>query len=382
MPVPRWLSAAAVGAAASLGAGCWYTGIIGALIGRIALFVECKRYRVICARRPKRIIIMRHGESEGNLDLSLFARIPDHAMTLSEAGHLQAQATGRRLRALLGNETLHCYVSPFRRATQTLHEVLQAFDRDQIKIVREDARLREQEWGNFQDPSEFERTKQQRMLVGRFWYRFTTGESGADVFGRADAFMETLFRSLDGGGGQEQKPADNILIVTHGLTARFLVMRYFRWSISTFESVFNLQNAEFWVLKRDPDGRYHFCCVEGHPIRSSMNVTVEFTNGLTRQMTIPDYVTIPAPRKLQREEILRRLELDGDDVARIDFHSAPHVKEASALLQRPSRLEVEVELHDLVRDCSLQVPSPDPRARGSFDRPTTREPRMPRVSTM
>lgn len=36
---------------------------------------------------------------------------------------------------------------------------------------------------------------------------------------------------------------ENILIVTHGLTARFLMMRYFRWSISTFESVFNLRCA-------------------------------------------------------------------------------------------------------------------------------------------
>ena len=58
-------------------------------------------------------------------------------------------------------------------------------------------RLREQEWGNFQDANLFNNIAQERLAVGRFWYRFSTGESGADVFGRADSFLDTLYRTLD-----------------------------------------------------------------------------------------------------------------------------------------------------------------------------------------
>ena len=46
----------------------------------------------------------------------------------------------------------------------------------QVLYHREDPRLREQEWGNFQDPQEMEKIKEQRRETGAFYYRFPTGE--------------------------------------------------------------------------------------------------------------------------------------------------------------------------------------------------------------
>ena len=44
-------------------------------------------------------------------------------------------------------------------------------------------RVREQEFGNLQG-DEFKAFRAEQMRVGRFFYRFPTGESGADVYGR------------------------------------------------------------------------------------------------------------------------------------------------------------------------------------------------------
>lgn len=46
----------------------------------------------------------------------------------------------------------------------------------QVVCYREDPRLREQEWGNFQDPSHMTEIMEERRKTGAFYYRFPTGE--------------------------------------------------------------------------------------------------------------------------------------------------------------------------------------------------------------
>ena len=41
---------------------------------------------------------------------------------------------------------------------------------------KEDPRIREQEWGNFQDPKEMSKVIDERRKIGAFFYRFPTGE--------------------------------------------------------------------------------------------------------------------------------------------------------------------------------------------------------------
>eukprot|EP00961_Rhodomonas_salina_P231805 3131749-Rhodomonas_salina.1 len=47
-----------------------------------------------------------------------------------------------------------------------------------------DSRIREQEFGNLQGDEHLQQREDQEF-VGRYFYRFPTGESGADVFDRA-----------------------------------------------------------------------------------------------------------------------------------------------------------------------------------------------------
>ena len=142
--------------------------------------------------RSKRIVLIRHAESEGNVDETMYMRKPDHRIELTEKGKRQAREAGEQLKNLLGpNETLYVYVSPYLRTMQTLYELGQAVGVDRVLGVREEPRIREQDFGNFQDATMRE-LKRERLGFGRFFYRFPNGESAADVYDRVTSFRETL----------------------------------------------------------------------------------------------------------------------------------------------------------------------------------------------
>merc|ERR1719488_430584 len=75
--------------------------------------------------KPKRLILVRHGESQGNVDKSIYATTPDHALHLTERGWIQAQCAGRELRSIIGDEPTVFYVSPYVRTRETLHAISQ-----------------------------------------------------------------------------------------------------------------------------------------------------------------------------------------------------------------------------------------------------------------
>ncbi|MEU9402876.1 histidine phosphatase family protein [Streptomyces sp. SID4985] len=198
--------------------------------------------------RPRRIILVRHGESTGNVDDSVYEREPDHALALTERGRRQAEHTGERLREIVGDEPVSVYVSPYRRT----HETLDSFHLDRARIrVREEPRLREQDWGNWQERDDVRLQKAYRDAYGHFFFRFPQGESGADVYDRVGGFLESLFRSFE-----EPDHPPNVLLVTHGLAMRLFCMRWFHWTVSEFESLSNPGNAEMRMLVLGENGKY------------------------------------------------------------------------------------------------------------------------------
>ncbi|MFG3505646.1 histidine phosphatase family protein [Streptomyces sp. NPDC047821] len=198
--------------------------------------------------RPRRIVLLRHGESEGNADDTVYEREPDHALRLTERGRRQAAEAGERLRALFGDERVSVYISPYRRT----HETFRALRLDPALVrAREEPRLREQDWGNWQDREDVRLQKVYRDAYGHFFYRFAQGESGADVYDRVGAFLESLHRSF-----QAPDHPPNVLLVTHGLTMRLFCMRWFHWTVAEFESLSNPPNGDTRILLLGEDGRY------------------------------------------------------------------------------------------------------------------------------
>lgn len=187
-----------------------------------------------------RLILLRHGESIGNLDESAFCRIPDHSMVLTTAGEGQARAAGKLLRGVLPSGPIDVFVSPYRRTWQTFH--LLGLD-DHIHRVREEPRLREQDWGNLQEQTHQVRQRQERDAFGHFFYRLHSGESGADVYDRVTGFLSGLTAAM-----HDNHPDRTVLLVTHGLTMRLACMALMGWTVVQFEALSNPPNGDFRVL--------------------------------------------------------------------------------------------------------------------------------------
>lgn len=98
--------------------------------------------------------------------------------------------------------------------------MVQAFDSNDILGVREEPRITEQQFGNFQDLETVRLAKEERAKFGRFYYRFPSGESGLDVYNRVTSFISTLHRDFS--NSHISRPDLNIIIVTHGLTLRLV----------------------------------------------------------------------------------------------------------------------------------------------------------------
>jgi hypothetical protein len=124
-------------------------------------------------RLPKRIILVRHGQSIGNVDETAYATTPDWKIPLTQKGKEQAQAAGQTLSQLLQQgESLNTYVSPYLRTMETWQVMKQEIDQNpsiQLVGTREEPRIAEQQFGNFQNPHLIKQAKEQRHLFGRFF---------------------------------------------------------------------------------------------------------------------------------------------------------------------------------------------------------------------
>ncbi|KAK7397241.1 hypothetical protein VNO78_18408 [Psophocarpus tetragonolobus] len=220
----------------------------------------------MCSRKggvlPKRIILVRHGESQGNLDPGTYDTTPDPKIQLTQQGISQSRLAGARLRHLLSgdgspNWRVYFYVSPYSRTRSTLREIGRSFSRNRVIGVREECRIREQDFGNFQVQDRMPLIKETRQRFGRFFFRFPDGESAADVFDRVSSFLESLWRDVDMNRLNHDPSNDlNLIIVSHGLASRVFLMKWFKWTVEQFELLNNIGNCEFRVIQLGSGGEY------------------------------------------------------------------------------------------------------------------------------
>ena len=210
----------------------------------VALHHEQKR------RRPKRIILVRHGNSEANNNYDILQRIPDNQISLSEKGIEQAKEAGKRLKKLLKNESIQFYVSPYKRTRQTYEYILESLKDNYSDVVYHSA-IREQEYGNLQ--SDMAKQFEDQKKVGVFFYRFKDGESGSDVHARISIFLQYLFRRIL---SIDYYAWDNIIIVSHELTIKFFMMNFLDLPVKEYDNMRRLKNAEYWIIEKNKFGKY------------------------------------------------------------------------------------------------------------------------------
>ncbi len=202
--------------------------------------------------KPKNIFLVRHGESEGNVDYRLYGQKPDYRLLLTEKGKKQAIEAGEKLFKLIDNRTVFFYVSPLWRTRMTFEGIAQSFSDDLNKLKWfEEPRIREQEWGHLRSQEECDRVDKERNEFGSFYYRIPDGESCADVFDRMSDFFNTLHRDF-----QKEDFPENCVLITHGTAIKCFLMKWFHWTVEEFESVKNPKNCEIFQMTLQENNKY------------------------------------------------------------------------------------------------------------------------------
>src|SRR5262245_60980169 len=137
-----------------------------------------------------RILLVRHGESLGNVDPTVHATTADHAVPLSDVGVEQAADAGRAVAAFYAKEPgedrphVRLWVSPYKRTRQTADALMQTaapWITDRVEHIL----LCEQQFGLFDGvpepdlparyPDEFKYYDMQCRFGGKFWARMPQG---------------------------------------------------------------------------------------------------------------------------------------------------------------------------------------------------------------
>ena len=117
---------------------------------------------------PKRIILVRHAESEGNVEEAKYTIVPDPSIGITARGVEQAHAVGTTIRALCEGDgepyKLHFFMSPYKRSRETADAIISCLDPATLGGIQEEVQLREQDFGNFQDVLSKTRDKEERLV--------------------------------------------------------------------------------------------------------------------------------------------------------------------------------------------------------------------------
>lgn len=202
------------------------------------------------AQTMRNIYLVRHGESEANVDRSVHMRCPDHAIPLSARGVQQADAAGEALSRIIDcDQPLRIWTSPYKRTRQTADGLEKQIRKTHPHVDRrEHVLLCEQQFGLFDGiededlPNRFPKEHAHYALAekfeGKFWARMPMGESRFDVATRVHQAFGTFHRDADRHG------IENIVVVCHGVTMRAFIMMWLNLSPEWFDREKNPNNCD------------------------------------------------------------------------------------------------------------------------------------------
>ena len=186
--------------------------------------------------KPNRIFLVRHGESEGNVDPTIFQTMQDYEVPLTLKGVMQARLAGKKLHDRV-SRSVAFHVSPFSRTTDTYFEIAKSWKSP--LPVSFNPQLREREWSGWEYSGKRLSDKQWRS----FWFRFPNGgDAPSDVYDRFSIFMMEL---------NETNQKSDVVIVSHGTAINVMMTKLLNLHPThDFARMRNSKNCEITELAR------------------------------------------------------------------------------------------------------------------------------------
>jgi broad specificity phosphatase PhoE len=220
-------------------------------------------------RWPASLLLVRHGESAGNVardlaeaqgDPIIDIALRDMDVPLSDEGARQAEALGEWIGKLGRSRPSVVLASPYVRAERTAALALESADLDLPIIL--DERLREREFGVLDRLTKVGITQQYpaeaeaRARVGKFYHRAPGGESWCDVALRVRSALDSVTREHSG---------EHVLVVSHQVVIfmfRYVLERLTEQqilAISRERELANCSVTSFELPRRGTDGMVLRC---------------------------------------------------------------------------------------------------------------------------
>lgn len=243
---------------------------------------------------PNQLLIVRHGQSAGNVarDLAHDAALDriglnnrDADVPLSALGREQAQALGSWFSELAGERPDVLLSSPYVRALQTAEQFRAAGGAASDVAICFDERLREKEFGIldgltttgvanvFPDQAEF------RRLLGKFYHRPPGGESWCDVILRLRSVLDTISLHFAG---------KRVMIFTHQvvvLCLRYIIENLDEDSILRIDREADVANCAITEYRLDQGAG-----ADGKLVLARYNVTAPMKQQATPVTSAPDQI--------------------------------------------------------------------------------------------
>uniref|UniRef100_A0A6B2LFB1 Phosphoglycerate mutase n=1 Tax=Arcella intermedia TaxID=1963864 RepID=A0A6B2LFB1_9EUKA len=190
-----------------------------------------------------RIILVRHAESEANLNKNLWATMADCNIPLSVRGREQARECGEHIKqyyqsiynTINAPKDRQCvlWTSPYERARQTSAELCSVLH-DWVDRKHESPLLAEQQFGLYEGvdwesvadtyPKETEYYRKYTEKGAKYWVKMPLGESRFDVSVRVSQIFPLIHRE------NYQKGVSDVIIVSHGVAIRAFIMMWMHYS--------------------------------------------------------------------------------------------------------------------------------------------------------
>jgi len=185
----------------------------------------------------KQVFLVRHAQSEEDIDPVVHGRVPDQRISITSTGKKQVLRLVEILTPKIStHKRIKIITSPSNRAGQTMSLFCSHFPLTYFNVFFESC-IRNLNWGNV-DEITIKEIEQERYRAGVLYFRFPGGDYTPDFVRDIEYFVKKLR-----GEGKEDKHPECVIIFTHGFALRVVAKIFLEISDEDFRSLANPPNC-------------------------------------------------------------------------------------------------------------------------------------------
>jgi len=185
----------------------------------------------------KKVLLVRHAQSEEDVNPNLRDRIADRRISITEEGRKQiAELVAALAPHVALYRRIRVYTSPSSRAGQTTSLFTASFPHTRFD-VRQEERIRNLNWGGVTEKTIHE-VEKERYRVGVLYFQFPNGDNTPEFVREIEAFVSEILSH-----GVSRTCPKCIIIFTHGFALRVIAKAFLEISDEEFRYLRNPPNC-------------------------------------------------------------------------------------------------------------------------------------------